>query len=221
MYRYLKRSGDFVVALIALVALSPVLAVLALWIKTGSEGPVFYRGRRTGLKGRPFEMLKFRTMVVNADRIGGPSTSDRDPRITGAGLFLRKWKLDELPQFINVLKGEMSFVGPRPEVQKYTDMFTAEEKAILDVRPGITDWASIWNADEGAVLARHPDPDKAYEELIRPGKIKLQLKYAREYSFAADVKIVFYTLAKLLQKEWVPAELRPFGRPGKAGSEIT
>jgi lipopolysaccharide/colanic/teichoic acid biosynthesis glycosyltransferase len=138
-------------------------------------------------------------MVVNAENIGGPSTADDDPRITGIGKFIRKYKLDELPQLINVLKGEMSVVGPRPEVPFYVNMFTEEEKAILSVRPGITDWASLWNPDEGAILAGSPDPEKAYMEKIRPEKIRLQLKYVRERSFWVDLKIIFQTFLTILK----------------------
>ena len=137
-------------------------------------------------------------MVVNAEKLGGSSTADDDPRITKTGKFLRKYKLDELPQLINVLKGEMSFVGPRPEVQHYVDMFTEEEKAILDVRPGITDWASLWNPDEGAILKESKDPEKAYIEKIRPKKLKLQLKYVRKRSFWIDLKIILLTLKTIM-----------------------
>src|SRR5687767_5464030 len=140
----LKRVFDVICALAALVVLSPVLLGLALTIRMSSPGPVFYRGVRVGLHGRPFRIFKFRSMVINADQLGGASTADGDPRITSIGRLLRKTKLDELPQLLNVLAGDMSFVGPRPEVQQYVDMYTEEEKAILTVRPGITDWASLW-----------------------------------------------------------------------------
>ena len=138
-------------------------------------------------------------MVLNAEKLGGPSTADDDPRITRVGKFIRKFKLDELPQLINVLKGEMSIVGPRPEVQMYVDMFTGEEKAILSVRPGITDWASIWNPDEGAILAGSADPEKTYMEKIRPEKIRLQLKYVRERSFWNDLRIIAQTIITILR----------------------
>lgn len=180
--------------------LSPMIAAVASIIRKDG-GPVFYRGERTGLYGKPFRIYKFRTMVVDAEKVGGASTADDDARITSVGKFLRKYKLDETPQLINVLKGEMSIVGPRPEVKRYTDMFSDEEKAILTVRPGITDWASIWNADEGAVLAGAADPDLAYLELIRPMKLKLQLKYVRERSFWVDLKIIFLTLLAVVQPE--------------------
>jgi len=150
--RIMKRIFDIICSACGLLFLSPVLVLIACMIKAGDRGPVFYRGARVGLHGKPFRIFKFRTMVVNAEKIGGASTADDDPRITKVGKFIRKYKLDELPQLINVLKGEMSFVGPRPEVQHYVDMFTEEEKAILSVRPGITDWATLWNPDEGYTL---------------------------------------------------------------------
>jgi len=139
-------------------------------------------------------------MVVDAEKMGVSSTSDDDQRITRIGKFLHKYKLDELPQLINVLKGEMSIVGPRPEVQHYVDMFTEEEKAILSVRPGITDWASLWNPDEGAILAGSTYPEKTYMEKIRPEKIRLQLKYVRERSFWGDLKIIFQTILTVILK---------------------
>jgi lipopolysaccharide/colanic/teichoic acid biosynthesis glycosyltransferase len=139
-------------------------------------------------------------MVVNAEKMGASSTSDDDSRITRPGRVLRKYKLDELPQLINVLIGDMSLVGPRPEVKKFTDMYTEEEKAILTVRPGITDWASIWNPDEGAILAGSTDPDRDYLEKIRPEKIRLQLKYVRERSLWIDLKIIFLTLKTIFIK---------------------
>jgi len=162
---------------------------------------VFYRGERVGLQGKPFRIFKFRTMVVNADQIGGTSTPSDDPRITRIGRTLRKYKLDELPQLFNVLSGEMSLVGPRPEVKYYTDMFNPEEKAILSVRPGITDWASFWNSDEGSILAKAEDPDRTYLEVIRPTKVKLQLRYARSQSLWSDLKIIFLTLFALVRPQ--------------------
>lgn len=194
----LKRLFDTIFSTIGLIITFPILLFFALLIKLNSKGPIFYRGKRVGRSGNLFKMYKFRTMVVDAEKLGGPSTADDDPRITKIGRLLRKFKLDELPQLINVLKGEMSFVGPRPEVQHYVDMFTDEEKIILDVRPGITDWASLWNPDEGAILAGSSDPEKAYMEKIRPQKIKLQLKYVREQSFWSDIKIIFLTLKAIV-----------------------
>jgi lipopolysaccharide/colanic/teichoic acid biosynthesis glycosyltransferase len=205
VYPVAKRLFDIVFALLGLVLTLPLFAVIAFLIKRDSEGPVFYRAPRVGKDGKPFKMLKFRTMVANADKIGGPSTANDDPRITRVGRFLRRYKLDELPQLINVLKGEMSFVGPRPEVQQYVDMYTEEEKAILTVKPGITDWASLWNSDEGAVLAGSPDPEKAYLELIRPTKIKLQLEYVRRRSFLTDLGILLRTVMAVVCRSTSPA----------------
>jgi len=207
-----KRSFDFIVALTALVLLSPVLLVLALVIKITSPGPVFYRGVRIGKNGVPFRIFKFRTMVINAEKLGGSATAEDDPRITPIGRFIRRNKLDEFPQFLNVLVGDMSLVGARPEVKKYVDMYTQEEKQILDLRPGITDWASIWNSNEAAVLEGSNDPEKTYEELIRPTKLALQLFYARDHSLLVDVKILAHTFCKLLFKDWTPRELMPYGK---------
>ena len=156
----LKRLFDIVFSFLGLLVLSPLFLIIAILIKRDSKGPVFFRGIRVGRFGKPFRIYKFRTMVVNADELGGSPTADNDPRITKAGRFLRKYKLDELPQLLNVLKGEMSLVGPRPEVEEYVKLYSEEEKAILSVCPGMTDWASILNADEGAILAKSPDPEK-------------------------------------------------------------
>jgi len=194
----LKRLIDFGASLLGLVLLSPILLVLAVLIRLDSSGPVFYRGVRAGRLGKPFRMIKFRTMVANADRIGGPSSAGDDPRITRVGHFLRCYKLDEFPQLINVLRGEMSLVGPRPEVPEYAAMFNQEEARILGVRPGITDWASIWNSDEGALLAGSADPEKIYLEKIRPEKIRLQLKYVDNHSFWTDIRILSETIKILL-----------------------
>ncbi len=197
----MKRGFDIVCAATGLLVLSPLLILIARRIKKEDGGPIFYRGERVGRHGKTFRIYKFRTMVVDAEKIGPCSTSEEDPRITRIGHFLRKRKLDELPQLINVLLGDMSIVGPRPEVKRFVDMFTDREKAILSVRPGITDWASIWNCDEGSVLAGAKDPDKVYLEQIRPTKIALQLKYVEEQSFRTDLKIIFLTLLAVINPE--------------------
>lgn len=194
----IKRLFDFFASFSGLILVSPIIIYIALKIKGEDGGPIFYRGERIGLHGKPFRIYKFRTMVANAENLGGPSTAADDPRITKFGKKIRKYKLDELPQLINVLKGEMSLVGPRPEVKHYTDMFNEEEKVILSIKPGITDFASLWNSDEGAILAGSPDPEKAYVEKIRPEKIRLQLKYVREQSFWIDIKIILQTLIKIV-----------------------
>jgi len=195
----LKRIFDICAALAGLAACSPIFFMVACLIKREDGGPVFYPGVRTGRYGRRFRMFKFRTMVVNADQLGGSSTADDDPRILKIGSKLRKYKLDELPQLLNVLQGDMSIVGPRPEVPYYTDRFDITQRDILNVRPGITDWATLWNPDEGAILKGAEDPDKAYEELIHPTKIKLQLKYVHEQSFGSDLKIIMKTLAAIVR----------------------
>jgi len=207
-----KRFLDVFVSVIGLVLLAPTLLLIALMVKLCSPGPALYRGIRVGLGGKPFAMLKFRTMVVNAESLGGSATAADDQRLTTIGKFLRRYKFDELPQLLNVLAGDMSLVGPRPEVQKYVNLYSPEEKAILTVRPGITDWASIWNSNEAAVLEGSHDPEQSYEELIRPIKLTLQLLYVRNHSVLVDLKIIFHTGLKLINEDWVPKELKPYGR---------
>jgi len=202
--KYIKRFIDIVIAAVLLFLFLPVFALVSYLIRKEDGGSVFYKGERIGKNGVPFKMYKFRTMVMNADKVGGSSTSDNDPRITKVGKALRKYKIDELPQLINVLKGEMSIVGPRPEVKEYVELYTEDEKRILRVRPGMTDWASIWNPDEGNILAKYEDPDKAYMEVIRPKKLELQKKYVEELSLSNDIRIIIKTIkilfAKLLTK---------------------
>lgn len=209
----LKRTFDVLWSLIGLALTALPMLILALWIKLDSRGPVFYRGLRAGRGDRPFRIFKFRTMVVDAEKIGPSATSAADPRITRPGRFLRRWKLDELPQLLNVLLGEMSFVGPRPDVQWVVDRYTDEQRQVLQLRPGITDWASIWNVDEGAVLAKAKDPDAAYLRVILPTKVALQLKYLRERSLWTDIRIICYTLVRMVWKNWTPSELAEYGRP--------
>ncbi len=190
----LKRAFDLSFAAVALVVLAPLLLAIAAAIKLDDLGPVFYRGTRIGRGEAPFRMFKFRTMVVNADRLGGSSTSDDDPRITGPGAWLRRWKLDELPQLVNVMRGEMSLVGPRPEVAQEVALYDAEERALLSVRPGITDWASIRFRNEGALLRGAADPHETYRRVIRPEKMRLALAYVRNASFGADLRILMATV---------------------------
>lgn len=201
----MKRLIDVVVSVVGLVVMTPIWLMVAIVIKASDGGPVLYGGRRVGRDGAPFAMLKFRTMVVNAERIGGASTASDDPRLTRIGRWLRRYKLDELPQLLNVLRGDMSLVGPRPEVQQYVDLFTDEERAILSVRPGITDWASIWNSDEGALLAGSVDPERTYLEEIRPEKLRLQLEYVRTQSLKTDARILARTIAAVAFRRSAPA----------------
>jgi lipopolysaccharide/colanic/teichoic acid biosynthesis glycosyltransferase len=208
----MKRVFDIVFAAIILLFCLPVLVAIAFAIKLAAPGPVLYRGIRVGRNGKLFAMVKFRTMVVDAESRGGSATAADDPRLTPIGKCLRCHKLDELPQLLNVLKGDLSLVGPRPEVQKYVDRFSREERTILSVRPGITDWASIWNSNEAAVLEGSRDPEKTYEELIRPTKIALQLVYVRNHSLLTDLKILLHTALKLMHDGWIPKELKPYGK---------
>lgn len=198
--KMLKRLFDIIFSFFGLIIVSPLLLIIAVLIKLNSRGPVFYRGERIGRFGKPFRIFKFRTMVENAENLGGPSTASDDPRLTRIGNFLKKYQLDELPQLINVLKGEMSLVGPRPEVKMYVDMMMEEERnKILSVRPGMTDLASLFNFHEGEVLRGSADPEKTYIEKIRPEKIKLQIEYAKNHSFWLDLKIIFKTVLKIFQ----------------------
>ncbi len=192
-----------------------MLVVLAVLIKLESRGPVFYRGLRAGRGGRPFQIFKLRSMVTDAEQIGGPSTSGDDPRITRVGLLIRRLKLDELPQLLNVLVGSMSFVGPRPEVLSEVNQYSSEQRRVLELRPGITDWATIWNADEGSVLAGADDPHLAYKQLIQPTKLKLQLLYYNHHSLCIDLKIILSTLLRMVHPSWTPRELEPYGAPGR------
>ena len=195
----IKRCFDIVLASIGLILFTPLFLYIALRIYKEDKGSIFYRGERVGLRGKPFRIYKFRTMVVNAEKVGPSSTSDDDPRITKIGRFLRKYKLDELPQLINVLKGEMSFVGPRPEVPSEVATYNEEERKILSVRPGITDWASLTYHNEGEILKGAEDPHQAYREKIRPGKIKLAIKYVDKQSFFIDLRIIMDTLRTLIK----------------------
>ena len=195
MYPIIKRVFDLVASGLALFALSPLFLAVALWIRIDSAGPVFYRGVRVGRGGKLFKMLKFRTMLARADQLGGSSTPDDDPRITLAGKFLRAYKLDELPQLINVLRGEMSFVGPRPQVEWAVKLYTPQERLVLTVPPGITDYASLNFPNEGELLKGSTDPDRDYMEKIHPKKMALSVQYVRERSFIVDLGIIFRTVA--------------------------
>ena len=195
----MKRLIDFVSSTIGLLIFSPVLVLIAILIKIDSQGPVFYRGARAGRDGRSFRIFKFRSMVTNADKIGGPSSSADDPRITKVGAFLRKYKLDELPQLLNVWLGQMSLVGPRPEVMQEVLLYTDEEKRLLEVRPGITDWSSIKFRDEGEILRGSVDPHQAYREKIRPEKIRLGLEYVNQHTTWIDMRIIFQTFKVIFE----------------------
>jgi lipopolysaccharide/colanic/teichoic acid biosynthesis glycosyltransferase len=197
-----KRCLDILLSSVGLVILSPVLLIVALIIKKHDKGPILYTPLRVGLHKKYFRMYKFRTMVTNADKIGGPTTSASDPRITPIGHFLRKFKLDELPQLINVLKGEMSLVGPRPEVISEVEYYDPKWDVIFSVRPGITDLASIEFRNEGEIVANSGivDPHEAYKQLIQPRKLELQKEYALNHSLWMDMKILGKTLLAVIGK---------------------
>jgi lipopolysaccharide/colanic/teichoic acid biosynthesis glycosyltransferase len=194
-----KRVFDVVVAVVGLALFAPVLAAVAMAIKIDSPGPALYRGVRTGRFGRPFRMYKFRTMVVDADKCGGTSTGKGDPRVTRVGAVLRRYKLDELPQLCNVLRGEMSIVGPRPEVEEYTRLYDARERVILSVRPGITDYASIRFRHLDEELGSF-DVDRVYAETVRPVKNRLRIAYVERQSFLEDLKLIGLTVARIVRR---------------------
>ena len=195
-YHILKRLLDVLISIILILFLSPFFLAVSIFVKFSSSGPTFYRGTRTGLRGKPFLIYKFRTMVSNAEKMGGFSTALNDHRLTGVGRILRKYKVDEIPQFFNVLKGEMSLVGPRPQVSYYTNLYSKKEKVILSVRPGITDLASLYFSDMDSTLG-DSDVDKYYEENIEPIKNKLRLKYVKEISLLLDLRILLETFFKV------------------------
>lgn len=197
-YLWAKRALDVSVASVLLVAALPALAVVGAIIRMDSHGPAIYRGRRIGRNGRPFYIYKFRTMCVDAER-DGTTTRINDARVTRVGLFLRKYKLDELPQLLNVLSGDMSLVGPRPEVEEHTAAYSNDERRILDVKPGITDFASIRFIDLTTELGAE-DPHTAYVTRIRPEKNRLRLEYVRRRSFSTDLRILGATVVAVLRK---------------------
>lgn len=198
LYLFGKRCFDLALCFPALLIFFPLLLGIGLAIKLNSPGPIFYRGSRSGLFCVPFRIFKFRTMVTNAEKLGGPSTALNDPRITKIGRFLRKYKLDELPQLLNILTGEMSFVGPRPQVEHYTKLYTGDEKRILHVKPGLTDYASIRFIHLDKILG-DGEIDEKYRLEIEPEKNRLRIKYAKECSFLLDLKLIGLTLLQMLK----------------------
>jgi len=197
-----KRLFDIVASAVGLLFLSPLFLLLTILIKLDSKGPVFYRGIRVGLHGEPFRIFKFRSMVAEAEKNGVSSTSKNDVRVTNVGEFIRRYKLDEFSQLINVFLGDMSLVGPRPEVQKFVDQYTEEEKIILTVRPGITDFASIKFHNEGEIIEKSgiANADEAYAKLIRTEKLRLQMKYVEEQNIFLDIKLILQTIKRVLTK---------------------
>ena len=189
----MKRIFDVIASGLGLIVLSPLFLILAIWIKLDSKGPVFYRQVRVGYKNKDFRIFKFRSMRVGADKCSLLPIGGHDPRVTCSGYFIRKFKFDELPQLINVFLGDMSLVGPRPEVRHYVDYWTPEQMHVLDVRPGITDPASIKFRNENELMEKAEDPEKYYIEVIMQEKIKLYLEYVEKHSFLYDLGLIFKT----------------------------
>lgn len=184
---------DITASGLGLLVLSPLFLILAVWIKLDSPGPVFYRQVRVGRGNKDFRLFKFRSMRVGSDKKGLITVGGHDPRVTRSGYYIRKYKLDELPQLINVFIGDMSLVGPRPEVRKYVDLYTPEQLRVLDVRPGITDMASIRYRNENELLEQAADPEQYYRDVVMQDKLRINLEYVAGHSFIKDLKIIFMT----------------------------
>ena len=193
----MKRIFDIIISFIILLIFLPVGLIMAIWILFESKGGIFYQQERIGQFGKSFQILKFRSMRKDADKLG-KLTVGRDPRITNSGHFLRKFKLDEFPQFVNVLKGEMSIVGPRPEVKEFVDLYTEDQRQILNVKPGITDYASVEYFNENEMLGKSEDPHKTYIEVIMPAKIELNKKYLANPTLGNDLSIMWKTFKRMV-----------------------
>lgn len=196
----MKRTFDIVASLVVCVILLPFYLIIALAIVLESKGGIIYRQKRVGKNNRDFNLLKFRTMKVHSDKNGLLTVGDKDNRITHVGYFLRKYKLDELPQLFNILKGEMSVVGPRPEVRKYVELYDEHQKQVLQVLPGLTDYASLTYISESEILAQSDHPEQTYIDEIMPRKIELNLKYIQNQSSMEDLRIIFKTIFSILHK---------------------
>ena len=194
----MKRLFDIFASGLGLIVLSPLFAVLAVWIKADSRGPVFYRQTRVGRNNRDFRLYKFRSMRVGSDKKGLITVGGHDPRVTRSGYYIRKYKLDEFPQLINVFTGDMSLVGPRPEVRKYVDMYTPEQMRVLTVRPGITSLASIRYRNENDILAAAEDPDRCYIEQVMPDNLAIDLEYVDRASLWNDILLIFSTFREII-----------------------
>jgi len=210
----IKRLLDIVISLIGLICFSPILLFVSILVWSNDKKSPFYIPSRVGKKGKIFYMVKLRSMIVNADKTGVDSTSNNDPRITSIGKKIRKYKLDELFQLWNVLLGQMSLVGPRPNVKAEVDLYTNDEKELLSVKPGITDFSSIVFSDEGKILKDKKDPDLAYHQLIRPWKSRLGLIYIKNQSILLDIQIIIYTLIAFISKRtalnWIGKKVENF-----------
>ena len=195
----MTRLFDIIFSFFGLLLLCPLFLIIVLWIIMDDPGPVFYRQQRVGKDGKDFGLLKFRSMRVGADKMSLITIGERDPRVTRAGYYIRKYKLDELPQLWNVFIGDMSLVGPRPEVRTYVELYTSEQRKVLSIRPGITDYASIEYIDENRLLALSSDPDKTYIEEIMPAKIALNMRYINHQTIGEYIKIIFLTFYKIIR----------------------
>lgn len=196
----MKRLFDIIASGLGLIVLSPLFVILAIWIKTDSKGPVFYRQTRVGRGNKDFRLYKFRSMRPDSDKLGLITVGGRDPRVTRSGYYIRKYKLDEFPQLINVFIGDMSLVGPRPEVRKYVDMYTTEQMRVLSVRPGITSLASIRYRNENDILAATDDPDRCYIDKVMPDKLAIDLEYVDRATLWNDIKLIFSTFREIIVK---------------------
>lgn len=196
----MKRLFDILASGMGLIILSPVFAIIAVWVKIDSRGPVFYRQTRVGRGNKDFRLFKFRSMRPDSDKLGLITVGGHDPRVTRSGYYIRKYKLDEFPQLINVFIGDMSLVGPRPEVRKYVDMYTPEQMRVLAVRPGITSLASIRYRNENEILAAAEDPDRCYIECVMPDKLAIDIEYVDRASLWTDIKLIFSTFKEIVSK---------------------
>ncbi len=195
-----KRAFDLLASAVGLILLSPLFLVVALWIKCDSRGPVFYRQTRVGRGNVDFRLFKFRSMFVDSDKKGLLTVGGHDSRVTKSGYFIRKYKLDELPQLINVFIGDMSFVGPRPEVRRYVNLYTKEQLHVLDVRPGITDRASVKYRNENDLLAKASDPEEYYINVIMQDKLAINLDYVANHTLLSDISLIFSTFGAIIRK---------------------
>lgn len=196
----MKRVFDVMASGLGLLLLSPLFLIIAIWVKADSPGPVFYRQTRVGRGNRDFRLFKFRSMRVGSDKKGLITVGGHDPRVTRSGYYIRKYKLDELPQLINVFTGDMSLVGPRPEVRKYVDLYTPQQLHVLDVRPGITDLASIRYRNENELLEQAADPERYYREVVMQDKLRINSEYIADRSFFKDIKIIFLTFWAIVKR---------------------
>lgn len=195
----MKRLFDIIASGLGLIILSPLFLVVAVWVKLDSPGPVFYKQIRVGRNNKDFFLYKFRSMRVGSDKKGLITVGGHDPRVTRSGYYIRKYKLDEFPQLINVFKGDMSLVGPRPEVRKYVDLYTPEQMHVLDVRPGITDLASIRYRNENELLEHASDPEQYYRDVVMQDKLRINLEYVRNHSFLGDIRLIFNTFIAIVK----------------------